>query len=187
MREVCEFSTVEGFWRYWAFIPRPRWEQIRLFLWIKANIFLYLSLWSEVFCDGGTTKREIMGKTIEGFSIFKKGIKPEWEDPANANGSELQCRKMGTDQILDQYWENMVLAVIGEAMDDSNEICGCRVVDKSGKRGLQFRLELWLSSNTPEVADRIRHRLLDALSDGEYSKNGKVRGLPDFEFKKHTA
>jgi hypothetical protein len=23
MREVCEFSTVEEFWKYWSFVPRP--------------------------------------------------------------------------------------------------------------------------------------------------------------------
>lgn len=24
MREICEFSTVEEFWKFWSFIPRPR-------------------------------------------------------------------------------------------------------------------------------------------------------------------
>jgi hypothetical protein len=24
MKQVCEFSTVEDFWKHWAFIPRPR-------------------------------------------------------------------------------------------------------------------------------------------------------------------
>ncbi len=24
MKQVCEFSTVEDFWKNWAYIPRPR-------------------------------------------------------------------------------------------------------------------------------------------------------------------
>jgi len=24
MKPICEFTTVEEFWKYWAFIPRPR-------------------------------------------------------------------------------------------------------------------------------------------------------------------
>ena len=36
---------------------------------------------------------------------------------------------------LDIYWENLVLALIGETIDDADEVCGCRVVDKSTKKG----------------------------------------------------
>lgn len=36
---------------------------------------------------------------------------------------------------LDIYWENLVLALIGETIDEGDEICGCRVVDKSAKKG----------------------------------------------------
>jgi hypothetical protein len=49
MREACEFSSVEDFWRFWSFLPRP----------------------SEVFFDGNTRK-EVEGKTIDGYSLFKK-------------------------------------------------------------------------------------------------------------------
>ena len=24
VREVCEFSTIEDFWKYWMYIPKPR-------------------------------------------------------------------------------------------------------------------------------------------------------------------
>jgi hypothetical protein len=24
MKEICEFSSIEEFWKYWSFIPRPR-------------------------------------------------------------------------------------------------------------------------------------------------------------------
>lgn len=124
--------------------------------------------------------------------MFKKGIRPEWEDPQNKQGSEwASSRKMMSADVLDQHWENMVLALIGETIDESNEICGCRVVDKSkvgkGAAGRPvFRLELWLQSKQDDVAGRIKNRLLDALTDGEFSKGTAKKSLvPDFEFRVH--
>ena len=50
------------------------------------------------------------------------------------------------------------LGLIGELVDENDEICGCRIVDKSKKGSPKtfFRLELWLRSGNQEVGDRIR-------------------------------
>jgi hypothetical protein len=45
------------------------------------------------------------------------------------------CRKSFTPDQLDVYWENLVLSLLGETIDDGDEVCGCRVVDKSPKKG----------------------------------------------------
>jgi hypothetical protein len=156
---------VEEFWKYWSFIPRP----------------------SEVLFDGKQHK-EVDGRTIDAFSVFKKGIRPEWEDPANRTGGEFTCRKSMMPEQLDVYWENMVLGLIGETIDEGDEVCGCRVADKSkkGNSRTMFRLELWVRSSEQAVAERLRTRLCDALTDGEASKpNSKVRA-PEFEFKRRT-
>lgn len=29
MREVCEFGTVEDFWKYFSYVPRPRYRTRR--------------------------------------------------------------------------------------------------------------------------------------------------------------
>jgi hypothetical protein len=116
--------------------------------------------------------------------LFKKGIKPEWEDPANTSGSELFCRSVRNLETADIYWENLVLGVIGETIDEGDEICGCRIVNKtSGK--LSIKIEVWFRSRVPELADRIKVRMLDALTDGESSKPGASRGIPDFQYKTH--
>jgi hypothetical protein len=171
MREVCEFSTVEDFWRYWSFIPRP----------------------SEVLSDGKQHK-EVDGRVIDAFSVFKKGIRPEWEDPMNQTGAEFSVRKTMSPEILDVYWENIVLGLIGETIDAGKDVCGCRVVDKSksSKGGgakdfrTMFRLELWTTAITQDVADKMKGRLLDALTDGEYSKSGGKMKVLDFEFKRRS-
>jgi hypothetical protein len=165
MREVCEFSTVEEFWKYWSFVPRP----------------------SEILFNG-QTRKEVEGRSIDGFSVFKKGIRPEWEDPANKAGSELTCRKTMSMEILDTHWENLVLGLIGETIDEQNEICGCRIVDKSkkGNSKTMFRMELWLRNGDQQLADRIKGRMIEALTDGEsLNPNTRMR-IPEFEFKRRT-
>ena len=134
---------------------------------------------------------EVEGRSIEAFSIFKKGIRPEWEDTANRTGGELTCRKSFQPEQLDVFWENLVLALIGETIDEGDEICGCRVVDKSAAKGkgpsrCMYKLELWLRTGNAEVADKLRVRMLDALTDGEASKPNSRYKLPEFEYKRRA-
>lgn len=147
---------------------------------------LRLLLISEVFFDGNTRK-EVEGRTIDGYSLFKKGIRPEWEDIANRNGSEYTCRKTMTVELVDFFWENLVFALIGEMIDENDEICGCRVVDKSkkGNNRTTFRLELWLRSSNQEIGERIKARMLEALVEGDGGKSVKAK-YPEFEYKKRT-
>ena len=73
MEKVCELATVEDFWSAWNAIPKP----------------------SQIFYDG-RTKKKFKDRTIESFSMFKKNIKPEWEDPLNRTGAEWFCRKQAS-------------------------------------------------------------------------------------------
>jgi len=77
MEKLVEFATVEDFWNAWNHIPPP----------------------SGIFYDGKTKKR-FSNRIVESFSLFKKGIKPEWEDPANRAGAEWFCRRPFTPAQL---------------------------------------------------------------------------------------
>lgn len=93
-----------------------------------------------------------------------------------------------TADSLDVYWENLVLSLIGETVDDGDEVCGCRVVDKSKKgsnnQKPMFRLEVWTRTGSDEVANQLKTRLGEALSDVDGAKGkGGPRAL-EFEFKK---
>jgi len=163
MKEVVEFSTVEEFWRLWTYIPRP----------------------SEVLNEVHTRGRETLGRKVDAFSIFKKGIRPEWEDPSNNKASEWATLNGARFDIdVDTLWENMVLALLGETIEEEDEICGCRVVDRKKGYSLSkpmYRLELWLRHGTSkEIADRVRDRLVEALADGE---KGNIQFVPAFEYK----
>ena len=129
MREVCEFATVEEFWKFWCFVPKPSevlfdgqsrkgkfnshscecrryWYAFKRIV-SSVSIQFYIlkifscSVLSTLFnCVIGLsyckllhkTFTEVEGRNIEAFSIFKKGIRPEWEDIVNRTGGELTCR-----------------------------------------------------------------------------------------------
>jgi len=56
------------------------------------------------------------------YHLFKEGIKPTWEDPANKAGGKWMVR-LKTKGLTSRYWEELVLAIIGEQFDVGHEIC----------------------------------------------------------------
>ena len=56
----------------------------------------------------------------------------------------------------DDFWQNLVLGMIGETIDMGDEICGARVVDKCSGGRCMYRLELWFRKKEPQsVADEL--------------------------------
>lgn len=170
MDQLAHFSTVEDFWRYFNNLPTP----------------------SQVFFDGDCKKK--VGpdqRTIEEFSLFKKGIEPEWGDPANVTGGEWYCRQALEPEVLDLYWENLVLAVVGETIEDAvngkadtDVINGIRVQDKSRNYTL-FKIEIWINTRDPSIKEGIKDRLIEVMTDGQAAgPRGKVH--PKFDWKDHT-
>jgi len=109
------------------------------------------------------------------YHLFKKGIKPMWEDSNNCAGGKwmLRLKKEHTNRL----WEGMLLAVVGEqlAINDvgESEICGGVV----SVRHQEDILALWTRS---AANHSIRHAL------GERMK--KVLELPSnviMEYKEH--
>lgn len=143
MAKLCEFATVEDFWRLWNNIPKP----------------------SQIFYDGRTRKR-FKERSVESFSLFKKNIKPEWEDPMNRTGAEWFCRKMFPMPQLDAFWQDLVLGMVGETIDPADEICGARVVDKSTNGRQMYRLELWFKKKDDATAKELLERMNGALGKG---------------------
>ena len=134
---------MEDFWRAWNNIPKP----------------------SEIFYDGRTRKK-FASHTVEAFSVFKKNIKPEWEDPANRSGAEWYCRRAFTMPQLDEFWLHIVLGMIGETLDAGDEICGARVVDKSVNGRTMYRLELWFRKNDDALSKELLAKMQEALGKG---------------------
>mmetsp|Transcript_7109 Transcript_7109/g.10874 ORF Transcript_7109/g.10874 Transcript_7109/m.10874 type:complete len:171 (+) Transcript_7109:122-634(+) len=169
MKVLCRFNTIERFWQYMNHIPKP----------------------ADVFFDGDYRKKVgPEGKTIEEFSLFRRGIEPEWGDPQNASGGEWFCRQNFDGDALNMLWLNLVLATIGGTIEESaarnngggmdSHINGVRVVDKS-KSFPMFRLEIWINTRDKAVKESIREHMLDIILDQVPFK----KGSPNFQWKDH--
>ncbi|KAH7728292.1 eukaryotic translation initiation factor 4E type 3 [Aphelenchoides avenae] len=93
------------------------------------------------------------------FHMFKKGIRPVWEDAANCKGGKWILRlKKG---LASRIWENLLLAMIGEQFLVGEEICGavCSI------RSTEDIISLWnRTADNPGVTNRIRDTLRRVLN-----------------------
>ena len=126
--KVAPFQTVQDFWKLWNHIPQP----------------------SELLDQKRMVREQPDGlHVIDAIMIFRENIRPEWEDKMNATGGHFQFQlkpAIGGAQI-DEYWNNLVLGMIGSTIEPSNMITGLRLVDKlSGPRGANgIRIEVWFT------------------------------------------
>lgn len=102
-------------------------------------------------------------REVEGYSLFKSGIRPEWEDGANRHGGEIFCRKAFEPRDLDEIYETLLLGLIGETIDPENELCGCRIVDKSRAGRPVYRVEVWFKTQDHKLKEEIESNVKDCL------------------------
>jgi len=127
--KVAGFSTVQDFWKLWNHMPQP----------------------SELLEQKRMVREQPDGlHVIDAIMIFRENIRPEWEDKMNAQGGHFQFQlkpNIGGGQV-DEYWNNLVLGMIGATIEPANMITGIRLVDKlSGPRAANvIRLEVWFSN-----------------------------------------
>ncbi|KAI8334021.1 translation initiation factor eIF 4e-like domain-containing protein [Chlamydoabsidia padenii] len=96
------------------------------------------------------------------YHFFKKGIRPEWEDPANANGGKfvIQFPRARSGNTINLFWLNMVLAVIGEQFVEG-EVCGTVIAIRRN----YFRIALWTkTSQRNESLESIGHNIRELLN-----------------------
>jgi translation initiation factor 4E len=159
MTKICTFNTVEGFWRFMNYTPAP----------------------SDMFTtEQGPTR--FGDRDIEGISVFKKDVHPEWEDPRNMHGGEFFIRKTMTVNVLDQWWEDLLMGIVGETVDPTEVITGVRVVDKSSKGKVLYRFEVWFecnAENDPALVETIKENICQALNANiklEYRSHSNTMG-----------
>ncbi|XP_060529694.1 eukaryotic translation initiation factor 4E1-like [Cylas formicarius] len=96
------------------------------------------------------------------YSLFKKGITPMWEDEANQKGGRwlisLDRRQRANE--LDKYWLDVILCLIGEAFDNSDEICGAvvNIRYKTDKIGI-WTADAANSTAVLEIGRKLKERL----------------------------
>lgn len=74
------------------------------------------------------------------YYFFKEGIRPMWEDSTNKAGGRwvINCMKKNF-KAIDNYWMELLLALIGEAFGEYNDyVCGafCVIKQKNDRIGV---------------------------------------------------
>lgn len=166
-RQIAACATVEEFWKTWSQLPQP----------------------SELL-----SKRMVLNVAdgfhiVDALMLFRDGVSPQWEDPANAGGGHFQLplrAGLGSGQI-DEYWNNLVLGVIGATIEPCDLITGVRLVDKlAGSRGAgALRLEVWFSALHDQQAVQILQRNVERCLATK-TLEGKTSIPPKLEFKSHS-
>ncbi|KAG8822674.1 hypothetical protein FRC18_010969 [Serendipita sp. 400] len=98
------------------------------------------------------------------YHLFKDGIKPMWEDPANANGGKWVLTIKGNPQLLDRCWSWLAMALVGEELDEKDEICGAVV----SLRAKIDRIQLWTrGKDDVEAINALGKKFMKLLDVGE--------------------
>uniref|UniRef100_A0A0A9YM05 eIF-4F 25 kDa subunit n=1 Tax=Lygus hesperus TaxID=30085 RepID=A0A0A9YM05_LYGHE len=89
------------------------------------------------------------------YSLFKRGIRPMWEDDANKDGGRwmINVDKKTTTPGLDKYWLELVMCMIGECFTDHNENVNGATVNIRGKGN---RISLWTRNTSNENGGMIK-------------------------------
>ncbi|ORY33011.1 translation initiation factor eIF 4e-like domain-containing protein [Naematelia encephala] len=95
------------------------------------------------------------------YHLFKNGIRPMWEDPANANGGKWIVLFRSAPHLLDIGWANLFMSLIGEILDPSDEVCGI----VASTRPKVDRLQVWTRGREDvEALNALGRRIVDCLA-----------------------
>lgn len=77
-------------------------------------------------------KRPSTLPSVSDYHVFRKGVRPVWEDEENKRGGKWIIRlKKG---VSDRYWEDLLLAIVGDQFAEAGEeVCGAVLSVRSGE------------------------------------------------------
>lgn len=168
MRKVTNFSTAQEFWAIWNGIPQP----------------------SELIESRRMVREQANGTNvaIDALMIFRDGISPEWEDPQNTAGGHFQVQlkpNIGGGQI-DEFWNNIVLGMIGGTIQPAELITGIRLVDKlAGKSVNGIRIELWFTKYGSEGVLQTLRKNFEKIAATRL--DGSLSPFPKSDIKPHNS
>ncbi|WVF65353.1 hypothetical protein IAT40_000079 [Kwoniella sp. CBS 6097] len=94
------------------------------------------------------------------YHMFKNGIRPMWEDPANANGGKWVILFRNSSTTMDVAWANLTMALVGEILDPEDLVCG--VV--ASNRPKIDRIQIWTRSRDDvEKMNRLGKKIVEVM------------------------
>ena len=115
-------------WVVWYRPPTSKYQDYEKSTVPLAHFFSAESFWA-VYSH---LKRPSTLPAVSDYHIFKKGIRPVWEDEENKKGGKWIIRlKKG---VADRYWEDLLLAIVGDQFAEAGEeVCGAVLSVRSGE------------------------------------------------------
>lgn len=104
------------------------------------------------------------------YYVFQSHIQPAWEDKNNQDGGEIRMffNKV-SPQVVDNAWTNLLLAVVGETLSDSNFlVCGLTVSRKKHKS----KISVWINKCDNESRNGLETGIRNALGTDFVSRIG---------------
>lgn len=98
----------------------------------------------------------IRGQPVIAYSLFREGIRPEWEDPRNIIGSEWGCRETLDKELFRTLWTDYVLGAIGENIP---HCVGIRAINKTNRSRYLHKIEIWMDVIDTASIQACRMRL----------------------------
>mmetsp|Transcript_15460 Transcript_15460/g.46764 ORF Transcript_15460/g.46764 Transcript_15460/m.46764 type:complete len:281 (+) Transcript_15460:74-916(+) len=109
------------------------------------------------------------------YHLFREGVTPTWEDPHNKNGGKFIIRLRKADGLSSLYWEELLLAIIGEQFGDLTDHISGAVVSIRANDDI---ISLWnVDANDHVANDDLKERLKQKLQLPNYVQ---------LEYKKHA-
>ncbi|WVQ93028.1 hypothetical protein IAU59_000091 [Kwoniella sp. CBS 9459] len=94
------------------------------------------------------------------YHMFKNGIRPMWEDPANANGGKWVILFRNSSPTMDVAWANLTMALVGEILDPEDLVCG--VV--ASNRPKIDRIQIWTRSRDDvEKMNKLGRKIVEVM------------------------
>jgi translation initiation factor 4E len=125
---VLKEHPLKSTWIVWYRPPTPKYSDYEKSTIAIASISTAEGFWS-IYSH---LKRPSLLPTVSDYHIFKKGVRPVWEDEANKRGGKWIVRlKKG---VADRYWEDLLLGMVGDQFAEaSDEVCGAVLSVRSGE------------------------------------------------------
>ena len=171
MRVLSRISTVEEFWKYWLCVPQP--SEL-----LEGKHFV-----REVGTSGELNQ-------IDTLMLFREGIRPEWEDAANATGGHFQFMlKPNTvnPAQVDEIWNNIAMGIVGGVIEPNEIVTGIRLLDKTSVgRNSCVRIEIWFRDfHNAEAINQLKQSLESCM--GKRLDGSTASPLPKAEIKSHVS
>ncbi|SIO73140.1 translation initiation factor eIF-4E [Babesia microti strain RI] len=164
-KPLATFNTVQEFWNIWFCMPQP----------------------SQLYSNNKTGLLRDDGEfdLVDAYMVFRDKIEPMWEDPMNRGGGHIEYRFRHFDQqplLIDEFWNNITLGLIGGSVSFGKYITGLRLVDKIASRHPNLRIEVWFQ----KLVDIDVNQLCQDISQCMARKlDGTIAKPPKGEIKWH--